>query len=100
MEQKPKGNMLFTDRSHVCLWWIDERRKVGRRQNEDMEEEGVQVTEAFRGGGLMVWAGISINGKSKLVVIRGGLDANCYIITTFYNPMLFLMLLELGETFS
>ena len=73
------GNVLFTDESHVNLSWADGRRRVWRRRNEDIEDAGVQEVEAFGGGGLLVWGGISTNGKTELVVMNGNMNAQRYI---------------------
>ena len=73
------GNVLFTDESHVNLSWADGRRRVWRRRNKDIEDAGVQEVEAFGGGGLLVWGGISTNGKTELVVMNGNMNAQRYI---------------------
>lgn len=70
---------MFTDESWVTLRWKNGRRRVWRRRNEDIGDDGIEEVEAFGGGGLMIWAGISTNGKTDLVVIRGGLNAVRYI---------------------
>ena len=73
------GNVLFTDESTVSLRWVDARRRVWRRRREDIGDEGIQPVEAFGGGRLMVWAGISTDGKTDMEIIRGGLTADRYI---------------------
>ncbi|XP_072025404.1 uncharacterized protein [Amphiura filiformis] len=50
------SNVLFTDECRVCLRWLDGRRRVWRRVNEDIGEEGIQQAEAMGGGSLMIWA--------------------------------------------
>ena len=39
----------------------------------------VQEDDRFRQGSLMVWGGISINGRTELVVVRSNLTAAGYI---------------------
>ena len=58
--------VLFTDESHVSLHWVNGRRRVWRRRNQDIGDEGVQEVDAFGGRGLLVWAGISRKGEDWL----------------------------------
>ena len=43
------------------------------------EDDCVFETKAFDGGSVMVWAGISIGGRTDLVFIDGNLDSRRYI---------------------
>ena len=44
-----------------------------------MNRECLEGTEAFGGGGVMVWGGISAEGRTELVIIRGGLTGQRYV---------------------
>ena len=48
-------------------------------KGEELEDDCIQEVEAFGGGTLMVWGGISEDGRTDLVVIEGGLTAQRYI---------------------
>jgi hypothetical protein len=73
------GKVLFTDECRVCLKWVDGRVRVWRARGEELEDSCVEEEEAYGGGSLMIWGGISLEGKTDLVVIRGGLTAQHYI---------------------
>jgi hypothetical protein len=53
---------MFTDESRVCLRWIDGRRRIWRRRGEELDDDCVEEVEAFGGGSIMVWGGISAEG--------------------------------------
>ena len=55
------------------------RIRVWRRRGEMHLEPNVQPTTAYNGGSVMVWAGISTNGKTDLVVVPGTLNGRRYI---------------------
>ena len=74
--------VLFSDESKFNISMSDGRLRVWRRRGEDLRhsQEAVLHTDAFGGGGVMVWGGIWHGGKSELVVIQNGrLNARRYI---------------------
>lgn len=62
---------LFTDESKFNFFRSDGRVLVWRRTNERFKEEHMEARVAFGGGGVTVWGGMSMNGKSELVILRG-----------------------------
>ena len=42
-------------------------------------EPTVQPTTEYNGGSVMIWAGISLNGRTALVVVPGNLNGQRYI---------------------
>lgn len=52
---------------------VDGRRRVYRRKGERHIDACVQRRDAFGGGSVMVWAGITSTHKTDLVFINGGL---------------------------
>uniref|UniRef100_A0A3Q0T115 Tc1-like transposase DDE domain-containing protein n=1 Tax=Amphilophus citrinellus TaxID=61819 RepID=A0A3Q0T115_AMPCI len=63
-------NVMFSDEFRFCLWRLDQRVNVWRRCGEccaDCYTDG--------GGGAMVWDGISLTGKTRLVITGGNLSA-------------------------
>ena len=67
--------VIFTDEKSLCLdgphglhnYW---RYKTGLKQ--------VATQRQTRGGGLMLWAGVSSNGKTDLCFIKGNIDSKGY----------------------
>lgn len=74
------SNVLFTDESRFSLNHIDGRVRVWRRPGERYLDCTVDERVPFGGGSIMVWGGISLNGRTELVVIReGSMTARRYI---------------------
>ena len=63
---------LFTDESRFCVDFTDRRARVWRLQNERFAPVCVAEHDRFGGGSVMVWAGISAQGKMDLNVIDNG----------------------------
>ena len=75
------GNVMFSDESRFCLPKLDGRNKVWRRRGECYESYADccnDLVTAFGGGSIMAWGGISIAGKTRLVIIKGHLNAVKY----------------------
>ena len=73
------SKVLFTDESRICLRWVDGRQRVWRRRGEELDEDCIQEVEAFGGGSIMVWGGISAEGQTDILTIRGGLTGQRYV---------------------
>lgn len=74
------GCVLFTDESRFCLRSPDGRERVWRRRGERFSQCCISPRTPFGGGSIMVWAGISIQARTALVLIENGaLTANRYI---------------------
>ena len=61
--------VLFTDESRFCVDFTDRRVRVWRMPNERFSPVCVAEHDWFGGGSVMVWAGISAQGKTDLHVI-------------------------------
>ena len=61
--------VLFTDESRFCVDFTDRRARVWRMPNERFAPVCVAEHDRFGGGSVMVWAGISAQGKTDLHVI-------------------------------
>ena len=68
------SRVLFSDESRFCLRKVDGRIRVWRRNGERHLEPTVQPTTAYNGGSVMIWAGISLKGRTALVVVPGNLN--------------------------
>ena len=65
--------VLFTDESRFCVDFTDRRARVWRMPNERFAPVCVAEHDPFGGGSVMVWAGISAQGKTDLHVIDNGM---------------------------
>lgn len=78
--QRQWSNVLFTDESRFSLYGNDRRQQVWRRRGERYRQNCNRPIIEFYGGSVMVWAGISRNSRTPLVVIPPpGLTARRYI---------------------
>ena len=64
--------VLFTDESGFCVDFTDRRARVWRMPNERFAPVCVAEHDRFGGGSVMVWVGISAQGKTDLRVIDNG----------------------------
>jgi len=65
-------NILYTDESKFNLDFHDGRRRVWRQRNERFRDCCVAEHDRFGGGSVLVWAGISYDGRTDLYHIRKG----------------------------
>ena len=63
---------LFTDESSFCVDFTDRHARVWRMPNERFAPVCVAEHDRFGGGSVIVWAGISTQGKTDLHVIDNG----------------------------
>lgn len=74
------GMVLFTDECKVKLCSDDRRIRVWRRQGERFSDVCIKEIDRFGGPSVMVWAGISLQGKTELVFLnQGTVTAQRYI---------------------
>ena len=85
--------VTFSDESRFCLRHIDGRVHVWRRNGECHAEVNVQPRHAYNGGSVMVWAGVTADRRTDLVVVSGILTGR-YIdeilrphVVPFLRPM-------------
>ena len=69
--------VLFTDESRFCLDFTDRRQLVWRMPKERFDD--LNVAEHDRYGKDMVWAGISVNGKTDLATLLSSLIARRWV---------------------
>ena len=71
--------VLFTDESRYCLDFTDRRARVWRRPGERLHADNIAEHDRYGGGSVMVWGGISWDGRTYLCVLhRGTLTAQRY----------------------
>ncbi|XP_045457405.1 uncharacterized protein LOC123667568 [Melitaea cinxia] len=66
------SSILFTDESRMCLHGNDRRDRVYRRPGERFSQCCFAETVSYGGGSVIVWAGISYEGKTELVFVPSG----------------------------
>ena len=72
--------MLCTDESKFCIDFTDRRARVWRARNERFAPVCVAEHDRYGKGSDMVWAGISMQGKTDLHIIENGrLTAVLYV---------------------
>ena len=64
--------MLFMDESKFCIDFTDRRARVWRARNERFAPVCVAEHDRYGKGSVMVWAGISMQGKTDLHTIESG----------------------------
>lgn len=71
-------NVMFSDEARFCLRKLDGRVRVWRRRGERFADCCIDKVTPYCGGSVMIWGGISMTGKTRLVVVNGNLNAVNY----------------------
>lgn len=77
-EATPWEDILFTDESRFCIHNDSRRKRVYREQGHRYLPQYIQPVVAFGGGGVMVWAGISLGYRTNLHIFDGNVNARRY----------------------
>ena len=83
--------VLFSDESRFCVFTLDRRDRVWRRPGERYAACCINQHNRWGGEGVMVWAAITFDHKSPLVVIQGNMTALCYIAQVLRPTLLPLL---------
>ena len=85
--------VLFSDESRFCVYTLDRRERVWRRPGERYAACCIHQHNRWGGEGVMVslWAAISFDHKSPLVVIEGNMTALRYIAQVLRPTLLPLL---------
>jgi len=82
--------VLFTDESRLCVDFSDRRARVWRMTNERFAPVCIAEHDRYGKGSVMVWAGISMQGKTELHIVENGtLTAERYcneILDVYVRP--------------
>lgn len=74
------SRVMFTDESRFMLYKHDGRHRVYRRPGERFQQACIEEKVAYGGGSVHVWAGISAESRTELVLIENGtLTARRYV---------------------
>ncbi|GBN86728.1 hypothetical protein AVEN_216611-1 [Araneus ventricosus] len=66
------GRVLFTDESRFNIQNDSRRAMIWREPGTRYRAPNIVERDHYRGGGLLVWAGIATNGRTDLYVFAGG----------------------------
>ena len=97
--QEQWASVPFTDESRFGLKPDLCRQRIWRLPGNCERLHQVQVVHNFRGGSVMVWAGVILGGKTDLVCIQGSLTARAYL-ETMLQPIGLPFSGALGEGFT
>ena len=90
---------MFFDESRYLLYRADGRQRVYRRNGERYRDNCFVEHDRFRGGALMVWAGISYGHRTPLVFIDGPLTAK-RCVDVILRPVVVPLVLQHNVTFQ
>jgi hypothetical protein len=66
----------------------DGRARVYRRPGERYTAATIREMDRYRSGSIMVWGGISIDGRTELLVVPQRLNAQIYVETILQKHVL------------
>ncbi|GFY02656.1 transposable element Tcb2 transposase [Trichonephila clavipes] len=72
LEQQQWASVLFTDESRFTMESDSGRLLIWREQRTRYHQSNTVERHSYRGGGILVWAGISLGGHTDLHVFHGG----------------------------
>ena len=89
------SQVLFSDESRFSLEHDDGRTRTWRRTGERMIPACVRERRAYRGGSVMVWAGINMHHRTPLYHVQGNLNGHVYR-DQILRPLVVPMLRQIG----
>ncbi|GBN42215.1 Transposable element Tcb1 transposase [Araneus ventricosus] len=66
------GHVFFTDESRFNIQNDSQRAMIWREPGTRYREPNMVERDHYRGGGLLIWAGIATNGRTDIYVFTGG----------------------------
>ncbi|GFW63932.1 transposable element Tcb1 transposase [Trichonephila clavipes] len=73
------NEVVFTDKSRICLQHHDGRIRAWRHRGERMLNSFIMHRHTGSTPGIMVWGGIEYHSRTPPVRIVGTLNSQCYI---------------------
>ena len=70
---------MFSDESRFCLDFNDGRVRVRRLPSERFLDICIKEHDRYGGGSVMVWGGITWEGRTRLITVTGTLTAQRYL---------------------
>ncbi|GFV31547.1 elongation factor 2 [Trichonephila clavipes] len=93
------GNVMFTDESRFSLGPDDKRIRIWCKQGTRNQPRNITEHHAFRGGSIMVWAGISLGYRTDLHIFKRGSVTAVRYRDEVLEPIVRLYAAAVGPTF-
>ncbi|GFU28822.1 transposable element Tcb1 transposase [Trichonephila clavipes] len=90
---------MFTDESRFALEPDDKRIRIWRKQGTRNQPQNTTEHHAFRGGSIMVWAGISLGYRTDVHIFKRGSVTAVRYRDEFIEPIVRLYDAAVGPTF-
>lgn len=90
------ARVMFSDESRFCLEPSDGRVRVWRRRGEQLADDAIEERNAFGGGSVMVWGGISRYHRTPLYHVDGNLNGDRYM-AEILQPLVIPALQQIGH---
>lgn len=91
--------VLFTDECKIKFFSDDRRVRVWRREGERFVEPCIHGTDRFGGPSVMVWGGISLLGKTELVILDEGTVTAASYVEQVIQPHVIPFSQRVGNSF-
>ncbi|GFT65097.1 transposable element Tcb1 transposase [Trichonephila clavipes] len=93
------GNVMFTDESRFALEPDDKRIRIWRKQGTRNQPQNITEYHAFRGGSIMVRAGISLGYRTDLHIFKRGYVTAVQYQDKVLEPVVRFHAAAIGPTF-
>ncbi|GFS67874.1 transposable element Tcb1 transposase [Trichonephila clavipes] len=93
------GNVMFTDESRFALEPDDKCIRIWHKQATRNQPQNITKHHAFRGGSIMVWAGISLGYRPDLHIFKWGSVTAVRYRDEVLEPIARLYAAAVGPTF-
>ncbi|GFX48901.1 transposable element Tcb2 transposase [Trichonephila clavipes] len=93
------GNAMFTDESRFALGPDDKRIRIWSKQGTRNLPQNITEHHAFRGGSIMLWAGISLGYRTGLHIFKRGSVTAVWYRDEVLEPTVRLYAAAVGPTF-
>ncbi|GFW97592.1 transposable element Tcb1 transposase [Trichonephila clavipes] len=93
------GNVMFTDESRFALEPDDKRIRMWRKQGTRNQPQNITEHHAFRGGSIMMWAGISLEYRTDMHIFKRGFVMSVRYRDEVIEPIVRLFAAAVGPTF-
>ncbi|GFV24352.1 transposable element Tcb2 transposase [Trichonephila clavipes] len=97
--QQQRASVLFTDESRFTMESDSGRLLIWREQRTRYHQSNTVERHSYRGGGILVWAGISLGGHTDLHVFHGGTVAGLRYRDEILDPYVRTYAAAIGNDF-
>ncbi|GFX49561.1 transposable element Tcb2 transposase [Trichonephila clavipes] len=97
--QQQWASVLFTDESRFTMESDSGRLLIWREQRTRYHQSNTVERHSYRGGGILVWAGISLGGHTDLYVFHGGTVTALRYRDEILDPYVRLYAAAIGNDF-